>query len=83
MYALDQVGVLAHIERAFRARQKFFDVAIDVVRRFQVARIAELRVSEGVDAHVLRLKQHDFFEMRMFPIGVRRVLVDAVPYGID
>src|SRR4029077_2360956 len=83
MFARNEVGILAGIERAFWTLEKIFQVSANFSGCFEVALLLPERVTLNVGPQILSLHLHDLFEMRMFPIAVGRILVDPAPDGID
>ena len=79
----DEIGILADVIRPLRRKQERVDVAIDVARGVEVARVVQLQRCQRIDAHGVGLHEHDFFEMRVFPVAVGGVLIDPAPDRID
>ena len=78
-----EIGVLADIERAIGARQKFREIAFDVAGGGKIFRILPQRIGLAVLPEILRLERHDFFEMRMGPGARFGILIYSAPYRID
>ena len=78
-----EVGILADIERAVGARQKFREIAFDVACDGKIFRIFPQGIGLAVLPEILRLERHDLFEMRMAPGARFGILVHAAPDRID
>ena len=83
MHAIDQIGILTGIERAVRRQQERLQITMNVERGLEICRILELLIRKRIDTQILGLHLHDLFEMRMLPIAVSRILIDAAPRRID
>ena len=81
--SLDEVRVLARIERAIGAGEKIADVTLDIQRRLQIRRVMIAGVGLGIDAQIAGLDFHDLLEVRMRPVAVGGVLVGASPDRVD
>ena len=83
VFSRHQVGVLTGVKRTLRAGEKIAHVALDRARALQVLRLVPERSRPRINTQVPGLHRHDFLEVRMVPVAVRRVLVNATPNRVD
>ena len=78
-----KVRILARIKGTLRAGEKFLHVATDLSRVLEVLRIAPTCIGDGINPKVLGLKLQELLVVRMLPVAICRVLVDAAPDWIE
>lgn len=76
-----KVGVLADVERTFRAGEEILDVCVDLLRGFEIRGIAPLRIGERVDVDDIGLDADEFLVMRLVPVAVYGILIGSAQTG--
>src|SRR5689334_4214410 len=83
MFAADQVCILAGIKRTIRTDEEVAQITANFCRCLEVIRVLPKRISLGINAQIPGLELHDFFKVRMLPVAIGRVLINATPDRID